>query len=243
MQTDFKIVHIDDDMSQRERLGALFGKGFANEHITFEQRPDFEEVQRELVSGDLADVYILDNDIEGYSTRGGAIATQIHDRAIAAGKEVIIVTLLSSNPEGVRREYGDALGERGIAALNKIKDSTIVGFYVGNALEPLINRPTGTEGRIKVPTFSEWSSQEGVTVSQGGLIPAMDVDYHIGRIIRQGEGGDFFRRPSAFLAEHRAALEGKLDDAGRIELTRIFAPQPGSLPEGGRPTRPGGERR
>lgn len=243
MQTDFKIVHIDDDISHLERLGAIFRKGFDNEHITFEQRPDFDEVQRELVSGDLADVYILDNDIEGHATRGGAIATQIHDRAEAAGKEVIIVTLLSSNPEGVRREYGNALNERGIVALNKIKDSAIVGFYVGNALEPLINRPAGTEGRIKVPTFSEWSSHEGVTVSQGGLIPAMDVDYHIGRVIRMGEGGDFFRRPSAFLAEHRAVLEGKLDDAGRTELARIFAPRPGSSPEGVRPTGSRTERR
>lgn len=105
MQKTFKIVHIEDDQGHRERLGQIYDTGFQRDGVTFEQRPDFTSTADDILTGNLADFYLLDNDIEGQNIRGGAIAQQIHDKARELGKEVTVITLLSSNPEGVRHEY------------------------------------------------------------------------------------------------------------------------------------------
>lgn len=92
------VVYIEDSADWREMIGSAFEKGLANKDTKVEPRGDFDELHKELKSGKLADVYILDNEIVGEDKEGSEMAQAIKDRASELGRDVLVITLLCSSP-------------------------------------------------------------------------------------------------------------------------------------------------
>lgn len=147
----FRIVHCEDG-SWGPRLHDMFENGFGDK-VEFELRPNFSKLKEEIASGKLGEAYILDNEItEDDQVQGGKMAQLIYDKAQELGRDVIIISLLCSNPEGVRKKYGDELDTRGIPILNKTFQALFAAFYIGRCL---------TKGKIG---FSQWLTEEGLVL-------------------------------------------------------------------------------
>lgn len=148
-----KVVYIDDSLELRMLAGEAFKVGLTKDDTEVEIREDFELLLEEISTGNLADVYILDNEIAGADDEGAVMAQKIHDRAKELGKNVLVITLLCSNPEGVYKEYGEGLKSRSIPVLHKRFQAAICGFYVGKVLR---------DGQSLL--FEEWLKTEGITL-------------------------------------------------------------------------------
>lgn len=214
-----RIVWVEDSKDMRSTLGGMFKKGFTKEGVKYEERPNFDSTMREVATGDLADVYIFDNEVLGGESDiyGAEVAKQVVDSAKKLGKEVIVVTLLCSNPEDVQRVHGDELKKRGVPALQKNSDAPLLGFWIGACIQAGKNisledwlRETST-----VLINEDYLEQRKMVVQSALAVNIMD-----GKDL-----GDFFKPPRDYIDSHMNDLKPYLVYPGSFELmNKIFPP-------------------
>lgn len=203
-----RVVYIEDG-PWREVLAPAFKNGLAREDVEVENRGNFDKLRQEIGLGDLANVYILDNEITGDREEGAQIAQKIHDRAKELGKEVLIITMLCSNPKGVRDTYGDELDKRGIPVLHKNAHAALCGFYVGRCL-----------GKGKV-SLEDWLTQEGVNLPEFNTRIQMVSGEICGSVEKSASGG-FYISLRDFVTRNRDELTRSLEPEEVSELNKML---------------------
>lgn len=189
-----RIVYVEDG-EFRYAFGAALKNGFKQDGVEVDPRTDFQQLKQELKEGDLADVYILDNEIAGEEEgkEGGQMAQAIFDRAKELGRDVLIITMLCSNPDGVREQYGQELDIREIPVLHKNIHASLCAFFIGRCL---------TRGKIG---FQDWLKEEGV------VLPEYDeatkgIDGKIYTQVESSKPGSFFQPLREFASMHRKEI-------------------------------------
>lgn len=173
-------------------------------------RKDFTELKADLKTGNLADVYILDNEIAGEGEEGAQMALEIHKRAFELSKEVLIITILCSAADKVRELYGDKLDAKGIPICFKLTDAAIIGFYIGRCLE---------EG--KTVDFQQWLTSEGITMPKNKS-EAREVQNMVTTQIEIAESGGFYLKPREFIRANREGVIKYISPESIRELDRQF---------------------
>lgn len=200
---NLRIVHVDDSENILKLMKEVLEWGFKSEKGTVELRQDknFDRVEEDIKNGNLADVYILDNEItERRDLEGAEIAQRIHGRA---GKPVVIISLLSSNPDGVVKKYGKELNFRSIPTLSKVTEAHLCFFYVGDCLRRLADE----ERKL---TFEEWLEEQRIERKKESELGAEETlslkaiqDRMLAYVSMGGEGA-FWVSLDKFLKEHKA---------------------------------------
>lgn len=210
-----RIVWIEDEEGWRDALTDTFQRGFKREGVSFEARADFKQLRKELegMETDLAGAYILDNEIAGEFDCGAQMALRIRKRAIELEKDVLIVTMLCSNPGWVINHYGDAFGERGIPVFDKISDSMICGFYIGRCLRSGENM-----------SLRDWIEEQGLVLPKGDA-----VNSHLARGIRSLPEGGFYQDISKLIASHPASFVSPYQDSQERMLADMGKILPGQF--------------
>lgn len=208
--TKKRIEYIEDG-HWRQTLEPAFTNGFAGEGVSVVAREDFTELKADLKTGNLADVYILDNEITGKDEEGAEMALEICKRATELDRDVLVITMLCSNPDTVRKVYGDELDENGIPICCKLTDAAIIGFYIGRCLK---------EGTTI--DFQEWLTSEGITMPENTK-KTRDVQSEITSTLEYGaEPGGFYLRPREFIGQNREGITRFMRPESIRELDRLF---------------------
>lgn len=213
MNCPIRIVHIEDGFA-RKAFEPVFANGFARPNTLFESRPDFSVLRNELTTGNLASVYILDNEIVGDSEgkQGGEFATEIIRRSMELQRPTLVATLLCSNPLGVRQMYGAELDECKIPTFSKSSQAPICGFWTARCID---------EDRI-IP-IDEYLALEGINLPSEELT-AWSVQKEVMDTIKNASPGSFYFHPREFVYAHEQELSTWLKPEERQELQRIFPP-------------------
>ncbi len=211
--TKYRIVHIEDSEGWREMFADMFSQGFGDLAI-FESRADCDLLKQELDSGELANAYILDNEI-GYDY-GGELASQIIDRARELGQDIIVVTLLCSSIPQAEREYGQDLRERNIPILDKLLYGALCGFYVARCLK---------EGQVAFTDYIEEigaKTFESVASYLYRYTERTSIADRLMMAVSYGEEGAFFKSFENFLMMNREAMLKKLEGGARRLFDELF---------------------
>lgn len=228
-----RIVHVDDDVRGKKVADNFFRRGLQADDTKFETYEDWEQVDKDITSGDLAYVYILDNDIP-YDRAGGSVAQQIHDKAQElqlSGQldhPVLVITLLCSNPDKVREIFGDGLQKRSIPVLSRVTDVFLCGFYIGNAIEKYRKKM-----EKEIPTFDQWLQETDI-----GLLRdrknSDSVTSINGKAMAETEEGSCFIPLPDFVQAKWDLLVDRMraeNPANRQLLERVFRPTSGPAKE------------
>lgn len=206
MQT--KIVYIEDG-DWRQTLSPAFRNGFG-EDVVVDDREDFQELFKELEKGDLASVYILDNEIVGEDKQGAEMAQIIYKRANDLGREVLVITMLCSAPKRVREKYGEGLASKGIPILDKNAHAAICGFYIGSCLQ-----------KGKKIAFDDWLTKEGIALPESRQ-ETQDVQTAIMLEMELGEAGGFYLNPRDFITRNLEGITQYMRPESKREIKNIF---------------------
>ena len=179
--------------------------------------PDFDIVLDQIDRGKLSDIYILDNEIYGSETIYGAdVALRIKSKAKELGIEVLVLSLLSSNPGGIEKQYGVEFKQKNIPILFKLSHAAICAFFVGRCIK-----------ENKALDFQLWIAQEGITLPdisniranrvQGGLLAELELDK-----------GFLYYSPGDYIREHLSEITKYMRSEVIRELHNIFSINLGS---------------
>lgn len=207
---DIKRIEYIEDGSWRDILEPVFKKGLERESIIVNAREDFTQLKQDLELGNLADVYILDNEIAGDHDRGAEMALKIHEKATEMDKEVLVITLLCSAPDKVKETHGGSLNEKGIPILSKLTDAGICGFFVGRCIR-----------EDKNLDFNAWIKSEGIQMPQN-TPEGRGVQNAITIRMEKVEPGGFYLKPREFIEKYREGITRSMDSATIREMDRIF---------------------
>ncbi|MDO8610666.1 MAG: hypothetical protein Q7R95_09040 [bacterium] len=213
-----RIVWVEDSADVRFSLGRMFQNGFKRDGVEYEERPDLNVTKDEIKSGNLADVYILDNEITGASDIEGAqIAQEIYDAANRLGRKVIVVTLLCSNPKTVHKLYGDELDKRQIPVLQKLSDAPLIGFWIGACI-----------AQDKYMSLNDWLKESSTQLLDDEHIieQRKAVQNAISVSIMDGKDmGVFYQPPRDYIDGHMNDIKPFLNYSNSFEImNRIFPP-------------------
>ena len=203
-----RIVYIEDG-PWRATIGPAFKKGLAAEGVSYEERADFDQLKEELRGGDLAEVYILDNEITGDTSQGAKLACQIKQRAQELGREVTIISLLCSNPDAVKEIYGSELSVLDIPVGYKLTEAPQVGFYAAACLKA--GRQLNYQGWLREAGLIRPGSSVNEVVVQNGIMAQMEFV----------EGG-FYSDPCGFVQTHLKQITEDMTPVTKRELERLF---------------------
>lgn len=210
-----KIVYVEDG-DFRSYYARVLKKGLLRDDVEIDVRENFDALVEEMDQGELADVYILDNEVPGDTVEeeGAQIAQRIHDKALELGREVLVINLLCSNPAGVRKEYGAGLTSRDIPVLSKTNEAALCGFYVGNCL---------SAGR-KI-SYSQWLKDQSITLpSDCSESKVVQTEICTRIVVGNGTEGSFYLDPREFITRRRDEITRymRLDDI--FKLDQMFPP-------------------
>lgn len=218
--TKQRIVHIEDSKGWREMLRKMFQQGFDPSRTEFESREDCD-ILREEIAGHkpLASSYILDNEI-GWDY-GGKLASEIHDSAKQQGKSVIVISLLCSSMDSVRKEFGKDLAERNIPVLDKLEHAPVCGFYIARCLN-----------KGPVP-FQEYLQEQGITLlTEGEYTNRTAIQDGMLLAIAGGKPGLLYQTPQELITAKREEITKYMRPESIRLMDKMFLP-----------LTPGGEKR
>lgn len=220
---ELNIVHVDDSGNVLSLMKEFIENGFKSKDrvVSLRQEKNFKGVEQDIATGNLAHVYILDNEITGGDKEGAEIAQEIYDKAETEGRKVIVINLLSSNPEGVMDLYGEELRNRDIPVLNKITEAHLCFFYIGDCLNRLI------KGENKLP-FEGWLKENGIRrIEEGNLarekiLSLVKIQRRLQAFITIRAEGAFWTPEGDFINMNRRTIEGKMDSQGIEAMNEMF---------------------
>lgn len=205
------IVHVEDgpfgDMFKSQLENGLAGDG-----VSFELRKDFVKLREELKSGDLAWCYILDNEVLD-SARGAQMALEIHRCAQELGREVLVITMLCSAPDEVRKEYGDVLDDCQIPILSKLGHAALCGFWIGACIK----------NEAMIP-FDEWIRSGGGVLNEDSM-SIRAVQNRLLVMIQNREPGGFYQPVSEYVRDRRDDITEYMSSDEIQTLDEMFPPQ------------------
>ncbi|MBM3254537.1 MAG: hypothetical protein FJZ16_09810 [Candidatus Omnitrophica bacterium] len=203
-------VEFIEDGDWRATYSPALTNGLAKDGVVVNARENFAELRRALATGELADVYILDNEIVGEDKEGAQMALAIRQRACEMRREVLVITLLCSAPIEVRKTYGGSLDKNGIPICSKLTDAAIVGFYIARCID------TG-----KVLSLKEWLTAEGISMPENTR-EARDVQTKLVVRAEMEEAGGFYLGPREFIARYKERITRFMEPGSIRELDRLF---------------------
>ena len=219
MDNTRRVVYIEDNEGQRKINGDAFVKGLADESVRVEVRENFLELEQELIGDagkELADVYIMDNEI--LAQRGGGLGTEMAEKILLEAekreKDVLVITLLCSNPKEAKRcltkktlPDGTNLSDV-VPCLDKQTEAAFCGFYVATILR---------DGKLLLDgnlcTFDAWLREKGLThVIDQELSVRDGINIELSRGIagKAVPEGGFYREPKEIAAERVEIVKEKI---------------------------------
>lgn len=116
------------------------------------------------------------------------MAVKIHERATELRKNVLVITMLCSNPQWVVNHYGLDFEKIGIPVFDKVSHPMICGFYIGRCIREGVN-----------VSLHDWVQEQGMVLPRN----SMTVNDHLTAGIRRlPEGGGFYHDISKLVALH-----------------------------------------
>lgn len=215
MAKDIRVKYVEDG-GYGPAIRSAFRTGLqrSDRSVTVEHDLDFYDVLAELESGNLADVYIFDNEITGeYDQIGAEIAMRVYDKAHELNKDVLVITLLCSNTSEVRKQYGTGLFDRGVPILQKNFHASTCGFYVAACIEAESTIP-----------FDKWVRREGINLKSGSEGVGGDIQVIEGRMLSTAEdnSGSFYLSPRAFI--DKFGIRKLLDSKAQRYFDELYPP-------------------
>lgn len=209
-----KVVYIEDSPSQRKVIGDFLTDSLANNLVEVDVRKDLKDIRKEIDSGDLPDVLISDDWIETSGEgvgRGVEIAEEILRKAQEIGKDILVVTLLCSNPEEARKYFKERKLDDGtvlsdiVSSLDKVTEAGLCGLFVANVLKKGKRLPDGS-----LRTFENWLQKEGITrISEREHELNISINSHL--VVGAGKSpveSDAFE--GEFYQSSRTVIEGRI---------------------------------
>ncbi len=206
-----KIVYVEDGDFRYSFAPSLLN-GLKQDGVEIAIRETLDESIEELEQGNLADVYILDNEILPGDMTGAEFALKIKEKARALGKEVLVISLLCSNPDEVRKEFGPQFTEYGIPVLSKNYHAAFCAFFVGACIR---------EG--KALQFEQWLQREEFSLPEP---PSRLSDKFMVHVEMNPIAGGYYLQPKEYLDQNRERIERGMHPEALRELNRLFPRDP-----------------
>jgi len=147
------------------------------------------------------------------------MAQRIHDKAAELGKEVLVITMLCSNPSEVRRIYGQELDTRQIPILHKNTDPALLCLYLGKCIKDGVSMK-----------YDEWLQSEGIIIddkeSARNYRPYSDIATAMYLCAENTKNRlCYYLSPRDFITNHRDEIVGHLKQETHAMLDRMFPPR------------------
>ncbi|NTU46350.1 hypothetical protein HGA88_01870 [Candidatus Roizmanbacteria bacterium] len=187
-----RVMYVEDSENWLEMVGEHLTTGLQSSNTLVETSPNFDLVRRDLRNGNLPQILITDNDIEGENTRGAQIALQLRRASEELRQPIVLITLLCSNPEGVQRIYGEQLTANRIQNLDKREDAGMLGFYCGD----ILNNLPQLERDRSIPNYGDWLNKNEISYSQESTRTRIDLNNNL---ITSTKPGCLYLPPKDFI--------------------------------------------
>lgn len=192
-----KIVYIEDNYDIRTMFRDALQHGLGS-NVNIETDDNWNPIKRDISRQEFADVYIFDNEVNDEQW-GADVALELQQQAKRLGKNITVITLLSSSPEKVNRKLGEILRVNEIPVLNKTRDAIPCLFWIAHCL---------SKGE-QIP-LDRWLKSEGMKLlpppSNEADLPGSNITFNMAYRLKHEPEGTLYGHPLEWIESARDDL-------------------------------------